>query len=41
VAGFCTINDVSERAYQIERGGQWIKGKSAPNFGPLGPWLVT
>ncbi|KXJ57027.1 MAG: 2-hydroxyhepta-2,4-diene-1,7-dioate isomerase [Thalassospira sp. Nap_22] len=41
VAGFCTINDVSERAYQIERGGQWIKGKSAPNFGPIGPWLVT
>jgi 2-keto-4-pentenoate hydratase/2-oxohepta-3-ene-1,7-dioic acid hydratase in catechol pathway len=41
VAGFCTINDVSERAYQIERGGQWIKGKSAPNFGPVGPWLVT
>ncbi|MDG4717713.1 MULTISPECIES: fumarylacetoacetate hydrolase family protein [Thalassospira] len=41
VAGFCTINDVSERAYQIERGGQWIKGKSAPNFGPMGPWLVT
>jgi len=41
VAGFATINDVSERAYQIERGGQWIKGKSSPNFGPLGPWLVT
>lgn len=41
VAGYCTINDVSERAYQIERGGQWIKGKSAPNFGPIGPWLVT
>lgn len=41
VAGFCTINDVSERTYQIERGGQWIKGKSAPNFGPIGPWLVT
>ena len=41
VAGFCTINDVSERAYQIERGGQWIKGKSAPNFGPIGPWIVT
>ena len=41
VAGFCTINDVSERAYQIERSGQWIKGKSAPNFGPIGPWLVT
>lgn len=41
VAGYCTVNDVSERAFQIERGGQWIKGKSAPNFGPLGPWLVT
>lgn len=41
VAGYCTINDVSERAFQIERGGQWIKGKSARNFGPLGPWLVT
>lgn len=41
VAGYCTINDVSERAFQIERGGQWIKGKSAPTFGPIGPWLVT
>ena len=41
VAGYCTINDVSERAFQIERGGQWIKGKSAPSFGPIGPWLVT
>lgn len=41
VAGYCTINDVSERSFQIERGGQWIKGKSAPSFGPLGPWLVT
>ncbi|MCC4245201.1 fumarylacetoacetate hydrolase family protein [Stappia indica] len=41
VAGYCTVNDVSERAFQIERGGQWIKGKSAPNFGPIGPWLVT
>jgi 2-keto-4-pentenoate hydratase/2-oxohepta-3-ene-1,7-dioic acid hydratase in catechol pathway len=41
VAGYCTINDVSERAFQIERGGQWIKGKSAPTFGPVGPWLVT
>ena len=41
VAGYCLINDVSERSYQIERGGQWIKGKSAPNFGPIGPWLVT
>lgn len=41
IAGFCVCNDVSERAYQIERGGQWMKGKSAPTFGPLGPWLVT
>ncbi|MBY6120743.1 MULTISPECIES: fumarylacetoacetate hydrolase family protein [Mameliella] len=41
VAGFCVINDVSERAYQIERSGQWSKGKSSDNFGPTGPWLVT
>ena len=41
VAGYCTINDVSERSFQTERGGQWIKGKSAPGFGPVGPWLVT
>ncbi len=41
VAGYCICNDVSEREYQIERGGQWMKGKSAPTFGPLGPWLVT
>ncbi|ARO15887.1 fumarylacetoacetate hydrolase family protein (plasmid) [Ketogulonicigenium robustum] len=41
VAGYCVINDVSERAFQIERGGQWIKGKSADTFGPTGPWLVT
>ena len=41
VAGYCVINDVSERAFQIERGGQWTKGKSAPTFGPVGPWLVT
>lgn len=41
VAGVCVCNDVSERAYQIERGGQWMKGKGAPTFGPLGPWLVT
>lgn len=41
VAGYCTINDVSERAFQIEMSGQWIKGKSAPTFGPTGPWLVT
>jgi 2,4-didehydro-3-deoxy-L-rhamnonate hydrolase len=41
VAGFCICNDVSEREYQIERGGQWMKGKGCPTFGPLGPWLVT
>jgi len=41
VAGYCVINDMSERGFQIERGGQWIKGKSAPTFGPTGPWLVT
>lgn len=41
VAGFCLCNDVSERAFQHERGGQYVKGKSAPTFGPLGPWLVT
>lgn len=41
IAGFCLANDVSEREYQLERGGNWMKGKSAPTFGPLGPWLVT
>ena len=41
VAGYCTINDVSEREYQIERGGTWDKGKGCDGFGPLGPWLVT
>ena len=41
VAGFCLANDVSEREFQLERGGNWMKGKSAPTFGPLGPWLVT
>jgi 2-keto-4-pentenoate hydratase/2-oxohepta-3-ene-1,7-dioic acid hydratase in catechol pathway len=41
VAGYCVINDVSERAFQIERAGQWVKGKSADTFGPIGPWLVT
>jgi len=41
VSGYCLINDVSERAFQIEMGGQWVKGKSAPTFGPIGPWLVT
>ena len=38
---YALCNDVSEREYQAERGGQWIKGKSAPTFGPLGPWMVT
>jgi 2,4-diketo-3-deoxy-L-fuconate hydrolase len=41
VAGFCVCNDVSEREFQAERGGQWMKGKGCPTFGPLGPWLVT
>ncbi len=41
VAGYCTINDVSERAFQIERLGQWSKGKSHDSFAPIGPWLVT
>lgn len=41
VAGYCVINDVSEREYQLERGGQWDKGKGNDTFGPLGPWLVT
>ena len=41
VAGYCLSNDVSERHFQLERGGTWTKGKSAPSFGPLGPWLVT
>jgi ureidoglycolate lyase len=41
VAGYCLVNDVSERAFQTERGGQWTKGKSADSFGPIGPWLVT
>jgi len=41
VAGYCVVNDVSEREFQIERLGQWTKGKSAPSFGPTGPWLVT
>ena len=41
VAGYCLANDVSERAFQLEHGGDWMKGKSAPTFGPLGPWLVT
>ncbi|MBY3307612.1 fumarylacetoacetate hydrolase family protein [Rhizobium laguerreae] len=41
VAGYCVVNDVSERAFQAERQGQWTKGKSADTFGPTGPWLVT
>jgi 2-keto-4-pentenoate hydratase/2-oxohepta-3-ene-1,7-dioic acid hydratase in catechol pathway len=41
VAGYCLANDVSERQFQIERSGQWTKGKSAETFGPIGPWLVT
>ena len=41
VAGYCTINDVSEREYQLERGPQWDKGKGCDTFGPIGPWLVT
>lgn len=41
VAGYMVVNDISERAFQIERGGQWTKGKSADTFGPCGPWLVT
>jgi ureidoglycolate lyase/2,4-diketo-3-deoxy-L-fuconate hydrolase len=41
VAGYCIVNDVSERNYQLERGGQWDKGKGCDTFGPTGPWLVT
>jgi len=41
VAGYCTVNDVSEREYQIERGGTWDKGKGCDTFGPIGPWMVT
>ena len=41
VAGYCLANDVSERVFQIERGGQWTKGKGCESFGPLGPWMVT
>lgn len=41
VAGYCVINDLSEREFQLERSGQWIKGKSCDTFGPIGPWLVT
>jgi 2,4-didehydro-3-deoxy-L-rhamnonate hydrolase len=41
VAGYCVVNDISERAWQLEGTGQWVKGKSADTFGPIGPWLVT
>jgi len=41
VAGYCVINDLSERDFQLERAGQWVKGKSCDTFGPIGPWLVT
>lgn len=41
VAGYCVVHDVSERAFQLEGTGQWVKGKSADTFGPIGPWLVT
>jgi len=41
VAGYCVVNDVSEREFQIEKGGQWIKGKSCDTFAPIGPWMVT
>lgn len=41
IAGYCVVHDVSERAFQLERGGQWDKGKGCDTFGPIGPWLVT
>lgn len=41
IAGYCIVNDVSERDFQLRRSGQWVKGKSADTFGPIGPWLVT
>ena len=41
IAGYCVVNDVSERAFQMERGGQWSKGKSAETFNPAGPWVAT
>lgn len=41
IAGYCVINDLSERAFQLEKGGQWVKGKSCPGFSPAGPYLVT
>jgi len=41
IAGYCVANDVSERGFQLDHGGQWVKGKSCDSFGPIGPWLVT
>ncbi|MEO0340515.1 MAG: fumarylacetoacetate hydrolase family protein [Bacteroidota bacterium] len=41
IAGYCVVNDLSERAFQLEKGGQWVKGKSCPGFSPVGPYLVT
>ena len=41
IAGYCVINDISERTFQFDRGGQWVKGKGCDTFGPIGPWLVT
>ncbi|MEZ4989051.1 MAG: fumarylacetoacetate hydrolase family protein [Saprospiraceae bacterium] len=41
IAGYCVINDLSERAFQLEKSGQWVKGKSCPGFSPVGPWLAT
>ena len=41
IAGYLIVNDLSERAFQLEHGGQWVKGKSCDTFGPMGPWLVT
>ena len=41
IAGYCVVNDLSEREFQVERSGQWVKGKSCDTFAPLGPWLVT
>jgi 2-keto-4-pentenoate hydratase/2-oxohepta-3-ene-1,7-dioic acid hydratase in catechol pathway len=41
IGGYCVINDLSEREFQLERGGQWDKGKGCDTFGPIGPWLVT
>ncbi len=41
VAGYCLVNDISERAYQLEGGGQWVRGKSLPGFGPVGPYFVS